>query len=444
MPAYLRFPTIFGNMVVFAAEDDLWMVTAGGGRAFRLTAGVAEAGYPRFSPDGDRLAFVGREEGPEEVYVMPADGGAARRVTYHGARSSVTGWDPGGGIVYASDQSQPFDGRSRLHRVEPDGMPELLPYGPANTISYGPRIVLGRNTADPARWKRYRGGTVGDLWIETGDDGRFRRLTALPGNLASPCWVGDRVYFISDHEGVGNVYSCDADGGDLRRHSDHADYYARNLSGDGHRLVYHAGAELYLVEDGESRPIEVRLRSSRTQLNRRFASAEDFLDGATLSPDGSGLAITTRGKAFSFAAWEGPVRQHGALYGVRYRLLNWLNDGERLVAAASDEAEREVLVVLTADGSAEPVRLDHLEVGRATALEVSPTADLVAVANHRNELILVDLTPEKSSRASRRKRGRHGAGPSTPAGSARSRTWPGPPTAAGSRTPAVTPRRRRR
>ncbi|MFI6454571.1 PDZ domain-containing protein [Streptosporangium amethystogenes] len=405
MPAYLRFPTIFGNMVVFAAEDDLWMVTAGGGRAFRLTAGVAEAGYPRFSPGGDRLAFVGREEGPEEVYVMPADGGAARRVTYHGARSSVTGWDPDGGIVYASDQGQPFDGRNRLHRVEPDGMPELLPYGPANTISYGPRIVLGRNTADPARWKRYRGGTVGDLWIETGDDGRFRRLTALPGNLASPCWVGNRVYFISDHEGVGNVYSCDANGGGLRRHSDHADYYARNLSGDGHRLVYHAGADLYLVEDGESRPIEVRLRSSRTQLNRRFASAENFLDSATLNPDGSGLAITTRGKAFSFAAWEGPVRQHGALYGVRYRLLNWLNDGERLVAAASDEGDREVLVVLTADGSAEPVRLDHLEVGRATALEVSPTADLVAVANHRNELILVDLAPKKPSRTSKKNRG---------------------------------------
>ncbi|WP_329079859.1 S41 family peptidase [Streptosporangium sp. NBC_01469] len=397
MPAYLRFPTIFGDMVVFAAEDDLWMVTANGGRAFRLTAGVAEAGYPRFSPGGDRLAFVGREEGPEEVYVMPADGGAARRVTYHGARSSVTGWDPGGGIVYASDQGQPFDGRTWLHRVEPGGVPERLPYGPANTISYGPRIVLGRNTADPARWKRYRGGTMGDLWVETGEDGRFRRLTALPGNLASPCWAGDRVYFISDHEGVGNVYSCDADGGGLRRHSDHTDYYARNLSGDGRRLVYHAGGELYLVEDGESRPIEVRLRSSRTQRNRRFAPAEDFLDSATLSPDGVGLAVTTRGKAFSFAAWEGPVRQHGALYGVRYRLLNWLNDGERLVAAASDEGDREVLTVLTADGVTEPVRLDHLDTGRAIELEVSPTSDLVAVANHRNELILVDLTPGSAS-----------------------------------------------
>ncbi|MFF5207704.1 PDZ domain-containing protein [Streptosporangium sp. NPDC000396] len=388
MFAYLRFPAIFGDTVVFAAEDDLWTVPATGGRAFRLTAGVAEASYPRFSPHGDHLAFAGREEGPEEVYVMPADGGTARRVTHHGACSTVTGWDPDGAVLYASDEAQPFDGQKWLYRVRPGGVPERLPYGPANSISYGPQIVLGRNTADPAHWKRYRGGTAGDLWIGTE---RFRRLIALPGNLASPCWAGDRVYFISDHEGVGNVYSCAADGTGLRRHSDHADYYARNLSGDGRRLVYHAGAELYLVEDGESHRIDVRLRSSRTQRNRRFVPAEDFLDSATLDPDGSGLAVTTHGKAFSFAAWEGPVRQHGAPYGVRYRLLTWLNDGERLIAAASDDGDREVLVVLTADGGAEPVRLDHLDTGHVIALEVSPKEDRIAITNHRNELLVVDL-----------------------------------------------------
>ncbi|MEU7003372.1 PDZ domain-containing protein [Nonomuraea sp. NPDC046570] len=389
MPAYLRFPAIFKDVIVFAAEDDLWMVPAQGGRAFRLTTGLAEAGYPRFSPRGDQLAFVGREEGPEEVYVMPADGGAARRATFHGARCTVSGWDPQGRILYASDERQPFEGRKWLHRVRPGEVPERLPYGAATSISHGPRdmIVLGRNTADPARWKRYRGGTVGDLWIDPDGGGDFRRLIRLPGNLASPCWSGERVFFLSDHEGVGNVYSCAPDGTGLRRHTHHHDYYARNLSSDGRNLVYHAGAELWLLEpEGEPRKLQVRLASSRTQRNRRFVEAGAYLDSAVPSPDGSSLAITTRGKAYSLAGWEGPVRRHGAADGARYRFLTWLREN-RLVAAASDDGDREVLVVF--DGEHE-TRLDHLDTGRVTELVAAPAHDRLALTNHRHELHVVD------------------------------------------------------
>lgn len=387
MPAYLRFPAVYGDQVVFAAEDDLWTVSARGGRAYRLTAGVAEAGYPRFSPAGDQLAFVGREEGPEEVYVMPADGGAARRLTFHGARCTVTGWDLQGRILYASDQCQPFEGRKWLHRVAPGGVPERLPYGPANSIAHGPHqmIVLGRNTADPARWKRYRGGTVGDLWIDRTGAGAFERLIRLPGNLAAPCWAGERVFFLSDHEGVGNVYSCTPDGADLHRHTHHDDFYARNLSSDGTSLVYHAGAELYLLHpQGQAGKVEVRLASTRTQRNRRFVEADTYLDSATLSPDGSSLAITTRGKAYTMAHWEGPVRQHGAQDGVRYR---WLTDlGEHLIAAASDDSDQESLQILDSGG---PRVLATL--GRITCLVPDPAGTRVALTNHRGELHLLDI-----------------------------------------------------
>ena len=98
---------------------------------------------------------------------MDADGGHPRRLTFHGALSQVVGWD-GDDVVYASNAEWPFANDSRLWVVPADGgPPRLLPWGSARSVAFqpnGPGKVLGRHTADPARWKRYRGGRVGTLW----------------------------------------------------------------------------------------------------------------------------------------------------------------------------------------------------------------------------------------------------------------------------------------
>ncbi len=395
---YVRFPAIFHNLIVFVSEDDLWLVSSEGGRAERLTAGVGEVRYPRFSPDGTQMAFVGREEGPSEVYVMPALGGPAQRLTFQSASCRVLGWSPAGDeILYASNAGQ-FAGRFEvIYAVKPSGgLPRQLPFGMANAISYSLEggVVIGRNinVREFSHWKRYRGGTAGHLWCDAAGDGSFKRLLQVNGNVADPCWIGNRIYFLSDHEGIGNIYSCTPDGNDLQRHTQHEDFYARHLSTDGQSLVYHSGADLYLFNPASSelRHLEVTLPSLRTQRNRKFVSAATYLDSYALHPQGHSVALTTRGKAFTMGNWEGPVLQHGELDGVRYRFLEWLNDGKRLLAI-HDRPGREELIIFSPETADEPKTFPDIEFGRAVSLSVSPVGDLVALTNHRNELIVANL-----------------------------------------------------
>ncbi len=393
---YIRFPTILGDQIVFTADDDLWRVAASGGRAERLTAGVAEATHARFSPDGRLLAFTGREEGPAEVYVMPAAGGEARRLTFQGANAIVAGWRPDGStILYVSAAGQPSRRMQALQEVSPNGgEPSRLPYGPAHSIAFGLNggLLLGRNTSEPARWKRYRGGTAGYFWIDTTGNGEFRRLIDLPGNLSYPCWVGDRIYFVSDHQGIGDVYSCLPSGEDLRRHTRQSEYYARGLSSDGKRLVYHAGGDLFVLEpEGTSATrVEVTLAGSRAQRARKFVAAGKFMDAWAPHPRGHSVALSTRGKAFTMGNWDGPVLQHGEADGPRYRLATWLADGKRIVAAGDDGREPR-LVVLSADGAAPDRVLDSLDVGNVLELRAAPVGERVLLRNHRMEIAVVDL-----------------------------------------------------
>jgi tricorn protease len=424
---YYRFPTIHNDTVVFVCEGDLWTVPAAGGVTRRLTTNAGQATTPVFSPDGAVIAFAGRDEGSPEVYIMPAEGGPARRLTYLGANTWVAGWSPdGASIVFASNAGQPFSWLHQLYAVHrAGGEPRALPTGPAMSISYGPDggMVIGRNTTDLARWKRYRGGLTGDLWIDLEGDGDWRRLTRLNGNVALPRWVADRVYFVSDHQGVGNLYSCRPTGEDLRRHTHHAEYYVRHPATDGRRIVYHAGADLFLFDPatGRAEKIDVEFHSSRAQRKRKFVDASKYVQGYNLHPHGRAVALTVRGRPFTLGNWEGAVIQHGDTGNVRYRLSSWLGDGRRLIVV-SDSGGEELLEIQHASGienaelraqqeaagaeASHPQtpdehsilnaqflveRIEGLDIGRPVSLAAAPKRNLVALSNHRHELILVDL-----------------------------------------------------
>ncbi|MHA6759857.1 S41 family peptidase [Streptacidiphilus sp. PAMC 29251] len=391
--SYLRFPHIHADLVTFVAEDDVWLAPLAGGRAWRVSADQVPVTRPRISPDGTLLAWTSTRDGAPEVHVAPVDGGPARRLTFWGsAQTAVLGWTAEGEILARSSVGRMSRAHPWAFAVPLDGGPaRQLPYGRIGGVAQEPAGGAGRvllSSAgmgrEPAHWKRYRGGTAGKLWI--GVEGDFARLHAeVDGNIESPMWVGDRVAFLSDHDGIGQLWSSLPDGSDLRRHSDH-EFYARNAATDGARVVYHSGGDLFLVDDlagAEPRRLEIRLGGPRVDRQPFPVAAGRHLGRVAPDAEARSSVVEVRGTIHRVTHRDGPARTLSAVPGVRNRLPQALPDGAS--AWVSDAGGEDGLEL--SDGR----RIAHGQLGRVEELAASPDGKQLAVANRDGLVLLVQV-----------------------------------------------------
>ncbi|MEU6955150.1 S41 family peptidase [Streptomyces sp. NPDC045714] len=408
--AYLRFPHLHQDLLCFAAEDDLWVapLAAAGhrpGRAWRVTVDRTRVSHPRFSPDGSSIAYTTWRTLDPEIHLAPVDGGPARRLTHWGSTDArVCGWSPDPGeacqILAVSSHNQPFSYFSWAYSVPTDGGPGGgLPWGPVSDIAVadidGERrtlLLTGTPPHEPAAWKRYRGGAMGRLWLH-GE----RLLPDIDGHLANPMFVGRRIAFLSDHEGVGNLYSCLMDGTDLRRHTDHDAFYARNASSDGHRVIYQCAGELWLVEDLESpdatpRKLEVRLGGPRTGRRVHQVPAASNVDSLSVDETGRASAVTVRGSLYWLTHRDGPARTIADTPGVRVRLPEMLGSGGQVayVTDADGPDAVEIAYLPRASGDRPPRRLASGLLGRVQEMISDPDGERLAIASNDGRLLLLD------------------------------------------------------
>jgi len=402
---YLRFPSIADERLAFGADDDVWVASVEDAVARRLTADRAPVANVALSPDGSLVAYTGRRDGGPEVYVAGTAGGEVQRLTYWGdAFTRVIGWDGEGNVLAITAAGEPFRGRTWAHAVPTDGGPAVrLPLGPVTSIAAGPggAVVLGvdQSPSRGASWKRYRGGTAAKLWIDPTGTGEFERfLRAIDGQLEDPGWVDGRVVFVSDHEGVGNLYSVLPDCTGLRRHSDHADFYARHAATDGARIVYQCAGDLYLLgdlaADSQPRRLEISLGATRTGRIPYPIKAADHLGGVAPDGPGRGSAASVRGTIVWLPHRDGPARVLGGGGGVRARLPRILGHGpEPDVVWVTDAEGDDALEVAPAFGpqADPPRRLAAGQLGRVLDLTTAPDGTRVAAASHDGRVLLVDV-----------------------------------------------------
>ncbi|NEC74719.1 S41 family peptidase [Streptomyces rochei] len=408
--SYLRLPHLSGDQLCFVAEDDLWLASLDGpGRAWRLTVDRAKTGHPRFSPDGRHIAYTSWRSPAPEVHLVPVDGGPGRQLTHWGGLDTrVCGWSPpdadgATAILAVASHGEPFSHLTWAYKITPDGDPgRKLPWGPVTDIQAadldGERrtlLLTGTPPHEPASWKRYRGGATGRLWLH-GE----RLLPDLGGHLHSPMFVDGRIAFLSDHEGVGNLYSVARDGSDLRRHTDHDAFYARHAASDGSRVVYQCAGDLWIVEDlspgSGPRRLDVRLSGPRAGRRTYQVPAAQHVGGVSVDETGRASAVVVRGSLYWLTHRDGPARTLADTPGVRVRLPEMLGAGGRIAYVTDAEGEDAVEIghLPRATGTRALRRLASGELGRVLELVSDPAGERLAIASHDGRLLLLDVPEE--------------------------------------------------
>ena len=207
---FMQYPDIHGDRIVFSYEDDLWTAGAQGGTALRITTFPGRETMARFSPDGNWIAFSASYEGSSDAYLMPTEGGEPKRLTYSPGGAQVLGWTPDGTRVVLRSFMETFIHRDpNLYFVSREGAaPERFPIDRGVLCSFSPdgnRMLYCRKGREEYQWKGYKGGQYCDIWMYDFTTRVFTPVSDYVGKNAYPMWVGERMFFVSDRDGVSNL-----------------------------------------------------------------------------------------------------------------------------------------------------------------------------------------------------------------------------------------------
>ncbi|HET9172523.1 MAG TPA: PDZ domain-containing protein [Actinospica sp.] len=391
------------DLLTFVAQDDVWLARldearGDGARAWRLTTDRVPVSHPRLNPSGTHLAWNSTRTGVNEAYAVAVDGGPINRLTYWGKASSnadgVRGWLSDDEVLVTGWPEYWTQKKVWAYAMPLDGPARQLPFGPAADVSFSPEgaVLVGPiSNREPAHWKRYLGGRGGQVW-HSPDGAEFTRILEDVGNhLVNPMWVSGRVAFLSDHEGVGALYSSLADGSDVRRHTALGEYYARHATTDGARVVYQQAGDIWLLDSLDAEPVrlDVRLGGARSGRSPFPVSAASGLGHYALDRTGRVFAAEVRGTAHRLPVEQGPARAALAEPGVRARIPLVLPDSETVVCVSDSDGE-DGIDIIPADGGAAR-RILSGELARVRELAASPDGRTLAVAGDDGRLTLVDV-----------------------------------------------------
>jgi len=418
--ALMRYPTLHGDTIVFVAHDNLWAVPRAGGTAVRLTAEDGRDVMPRFSPDGRWIAFTGEYAGNRDVYVMPAAGGPARRLTFTsdttdeaplrwGPNNLVITWTPDSdGVVFLSRREAWNEWFGRLFVVPRDGgLAQALPLDRGGLASYSPdgrQLAYNRIFRNFRTWKRYQGGLAQDIDIYDFASRRLTHITDWLGTETSPMWYRQTIYFLADHDSNfrANIWAYDLASRQFRQVTHFTaydiDFPSLGSAGDEKAgIVFQQGGKLHVLDlpSEALHTLDVTVPDDGTRTSPHWVDARpqirerdlarqiDF----ALAPNGKRVVFSARGDLFTVPVEYGNTRNLTLSSAADEDHPSWSPDGT-LIAYTTDAGGEQQIAVRPAEGGVERT-LTRFAAGQYYQPRWSPGADQLAFSDNEHRLWIV-------------------------------------------------------
>jgi len=399
---FARHPAVHpsGDAIAFSYQGDLWVVSADGGRAERLTIHEAYEAQPRWRPNGEQIAFTSDRFGNDDLFVMDAEGGTPDRLTYHSTGDAIGGWTPDGRLLFATDRTYAqAEWSNEIYQVPAaGGTPDRLldAVGDAPRMSPDGRFVAFERGANRTEKKGYEGPADRDVWVYDTETDTYTQVTTFEGNDHNPVWTGPRtLLYISEANGTYNVHrqaltdqgEPDGDAEPVTGYEDDG-VRALSASSDGSTLAFERRTAIYVLDDGG----EPQVLDMTVPADYRFAPTEkmEMTDGLAeyaVSPDGEQVALVLRGELFLLKNEPGEPRTTGLTeHAYRDRDVAWLSDSTLVFASDRHGGQYDLYRLESADPEHPGDLYDALQ-HRVERLTDTPEDERVlAVAPDRSQI----------------------------------------------------------
>jgi len=396
---FLSQPAISARAIAFAYAGDLWTADTDGKNPRKLTSDLGLESNPVFSPDGGWLAFSAQYEGNTDVYIVSAEGGIPRRLTWHPYPDMVQGFTPDGkSVLFISARYAFTRAWNHLFTVPIEGgFPEQLEIPYVSRAAYSPdgaRIAYNPLGDASTQWKNYRGGQASTILIYDRSDHSVEKIPQPEGrsNDVNPMWLGDKIYFRSDRNGEFNLFSYDTKTKQIQQLTRHEDFPIVSASCGAGKIIYEQGGYLHIfdLQAQKSSRLTIGVAADLLELRERFVKGARYIRNASLSPSGARALFEFRGEIVTLPAEKGDFRNITQTPGAHERSPIWSPDGKSL-AYFSDESGEYELHVRSQDGKGEVKKYKLSGAGSYDAPVWSPDSQKISFADNSWSLFWIDL-----------------------------------------------------